>query len=116
MSDSTCTDRQVWHVWDQQGAGGRQATYGWKQAWANRGLNLKSNVMIEQHTRSRRTCRWYSVSASSRPARKAPSARDSPASWVMSEVPSTTSSVSALKMVESLVSGAKQGGRGGGTT
>mmetsp|Transcript_2577 Transcript_2577/g.7681 ORF Transcript_2577/g.7681 Transcript_2577/m.7681 type:complete len:294 (-) Transcript_2577:1468-2349(-) len=41
------------------------------------------------------TCFTYSVSANNSPARKAPSARESPAAWVSTEVPSTTSSVVA---------------------
>ena len=40
-------------------------------------------------------CRWYSVSASRSPARKAPSSMDRPAIWVSSLVPSATSSVVA---------------------
>mmetsp|Transcript_27210 Transcript_27210/g.59449 ORF Transcript_27210/g.59449 Transcript_27210/m.59449 type:complete len:229 (-) Transcript_27210:4726-5412(-) len=44
------------------------------------------------------TCSAYSVSAMSRPARKAPRARDRPAREVRKEVPSTTSSVVAAKI------------------
>lgn len=44
------------------------------------------------------TCSAYSVSAMSRPARKAPSARDRPATWVKNEVPRTMSRVVAAKI------------------
>mmetsp|Transcript_3983 Transcript_3983/g.9650 ORF Transcript_3983/g.9650 Transcript_3983/m.9650 type:complete len:204 (+) Transcript_3983:846-1457(+) len=42
------------------------------------------------------TWRWNSVSASSRPARNAPSAMDSPRDWVSSDVPSAVNSVVAV--------------------
>mmetsp|Transcript_26013 Transcript_26013/g.56407 ORF Transcript_26013/g.56407 Transcript_26013/m.56407 type:complete len:240 (-) Transcript_26013:2566-3285(-) len=44
------------------------------------------------------TCRWNSVSANSSPARKAPSAEESPRLSVSNEVPSTTRRVVALKI------------------